>query len=229
LFAISVTLLFKYRRKFNIELLILNVIFFAQAILAVRNLTYWVLFDLPMVAIAINHFYVETVKGKIRKKRFLVISKFAVIFAIGIFIFQCVQIGYTYLYSNNKNAWFSNGAISFLQKNLPSGQIFSGYNWGGYLIWKLPEKKVFIYGMMPSWRWQKDILGESNDAMGDYLEVLSGKISYQKEFDKYNIDTVLLSAREEKASLKDVLYGELTKDNWKTVYQDSVSVVLEKP
>jgi hypothetical protein len=210
-------------------MLILNVIFFVQAIFAVRNLVYWVLFDLPMVAIAVNHFYAETVKGKIREKRFLIISRFAMIFVAVIFIFQCAQIGYTYLYSHNENAWFSNGAISFLQKNPASGQIFSGYNWGGYLIWKLPEKKVFIYGMMPSWRWQENIKGESMDAMGDYLKILSGKIPYQIEFDKYNITTVLLSAQQEKASPKDILYGKLIKDNWKIEYQDSVSVILEKP
>jgi hypothetical protein len=61
------------------------------------------------------------------------------------------------------------------------------------------------------------------------LKILSGKIPYQIEFDKYNITTVLLSAQQEKASPKDILYGKLIKDNWKIEYQDSVSVILEKP
>lgn len=34
---------------------------------------------------------------------------------------------------------------------LEPGSIFNAYEWGGYLIWKLPKFKIFTDGRMPSW------------------------------------------------------------------------------
>ena len=44
-------------------------------------------------------------------------------------------------------------AVQYLKANAQSGDlIFNDYNWGGYLIWNLPEYKVYIDGRMPSWQ-----------------------------------------------------------------------------
>ncbi|MCL2869199.1 hypothetical protein FWF48_00075 [Candidatus Saccharibacteria bacterium] len=42
-------------------------------------------------------------------------------------------------------------AVSYLQANPCPGNLFNDYDIGGYLIWKLPQAKVFIDGRMPSW------------------------------------------------------------------------------
>jgi hypothetical protein len=40
-------------------------------------------------------------------------------------------------------------AVSFLEKTHPSGPMFNSLGFGGYLIWHLPDSKVFIDGRLP--------------------------------------------------------------------------------
>lgn len=248
LFTISLIFIPKFWRKFRAEEIILILIFFVQALFAVRMIPYWVLVALPMTATAIEYFYGKYIKGITGKKRFLVLSKAMLFFMV--IVFSSQLLGFAFLYSNynNESYFYPKGAILFLKENLPKGQIFSEYNWGGYLNWKLPEKKIFISGMMPVWKWQAGLPNETNDAMADYLDVMNSKAPYGPVFNKYNIDTALLSNQrsrppviifaEKAASLlgiasgikvKSPLYEELNKDGWIPVYQDSTSVVFKKP
>ncbi len=248
LFTISLVFISRYWRRFRTEEILLNFIFFIQAILAVRMIPYWVLIDLPMIAVAIEYFAGEIAGSRIGKKRFLIFSKAALLF-VGIgFVSQCLINAFLYSNSHKEDLFYPKKAVLYLKENLPKGQLFSEYNWGGYLIWKLPEKKVFISGMMPVWKWQADVPGESNDAMTDYLDMSEGKISYQVVFNKYKIDTALLSMPEDPGPIikfsekfasflgiptsvnaKSLLYGELEKDGWTQLYKDNSSVILKSP
>jgi hypothetical protein len=37
-------------------------------------------------------------------------------------------------------------AVAFIKQKSPPGRLFNSYNWGGYLLWELPEYPVFIDG-----------------------------------------------------------------------------------
>ena len=247
IFAISVILISRYWRRFKAEEIVLNLIFFTQAILAVRNVPLWILVDLPMTTVAIDYFYEEFGVSKAAKKRLLVLSKGVLMFVGAVLVFQIV--GFAYLYSNfSQESSYPEGAVLYLEKNLPKGQLFSEYNWGGYLIWKLPEKKVFIYGMMPVWKWQSNISGESDNAMNEDFDLLAGKTSYKTIFNKYKIDTALLSTPEDPEPIvkftvevmsffgvvggpgsKNPFYEVLVKDGWRQVFKNNSSVILESP
>jgi hypothetical protein len=248
LFTISVVFISKYWHKFRSEQIVLNLIFFIQAILAIRNITLWALVDLPMVIIAINYFLIEVKGNKKGKEKLEIISKGMFLFVSIIFAFQCFEFVHQYSGALKETLFYPKNAVSYLETNLPNGQIFSEYNWGGYLIWKLPEKKVFIYGMMPSWVWNSGASSESNNAMSDYFDTLAGKTPYKTVFDKYNIDTALLSVPREQISITgfaekivrflgvkepantaDPLYKELEKDGWVQTYIDATSIVLKRP
>jgi len=248
LFTISAVLIFRYWRRFKIEQIVLNLIFFVQAILAVRNITIWVLLDLPMLATAINYFLSDPRVKKTGKVKLEIVSKGMLLLVGIIFVFQCISFAFRYSNLLKENLFYPKGAVSYLELNLPGGQIFSEYNWGGYLIWELPEKKVFVYGMMPSWTWRSGPLSESNNAMTDYFDTIAGKIPYQTVFNKYNIDTALLSVPKEQKPITtfaekithffgikettnttDPLYKELEKDGWKEAYKKNSMVVLKKP
>ncbi len=123
--------------------------------------------------------------------------------------------------------------------------MFSEYGWGGYLIWKYPQKKVFMDGRMPSWRWTAPA-GESNWAFKDYIRIMSeGK--FDEEFRKYDIRAVMLprysltgeipkanagwwaklmriGLDKEKADFK----KKLEDGGWKKVYEDEVAMVYVK-
>src|SRR5204863_33846 len=44
------------------------------------------------------------------------------------------------------DAYFPHGAVEFLRQNPLPGRLFHLYTWGGYLMYWLPERKVFIDG-----------------------------------------------------------------------------------
>jgi len=65
-----------------------------------------------------------------------------------------------------KKAGFPYEKVQEIKRLGIEGDMFNEYDWGGYLIWKLPEYKTFVDGRMPSWR---DDTGYS--AFEEYLEI----------------------------------------------------------
>jgi len=41
---------------------------------------------------------------------------------------------------------FPRGAVEFLERNPLPGRLFHVYAWGGYLLYRLPDRPVFIDG-----------------------------------------------------------------------------------
>jgi len=139
-------------------------------------------------------------------------------------------------------------AVTFLTRNIPEGEIFSEYGWGGYLVWKLPEKKVFIDGRMPSWRWKPGDEAELASAFDTYTGIQKGEIDYKEVFKKYEVSTVLWSKAKKEtpidklfSDLEDylVVFGlekddydfltDLESNGWKKNYEDNVAVIYENP
>ena len=114
------------------------------------------------------------------------------------------------------------GAVNYLKENPINRNMLNCYSWGGYMIWKLPEYKTFIDGRMTAWR------KNGNYFMDDYQ-----KIYYQTEenvdlleeyLKKYDIGIVM-----EKPDSNLVKYlRENRSEEWETVYEDDVSVILKK-
>jgi hypothetical protein len=119
---------------------------------------------------------------------------------------------YPFLTPENKGLTYpSEKAISFLKELPLSENLFADYAFGGYLIWKIPERKVFIDGRMPSWR--KD----GKYVFGDYLKIMKREENFQEILKKYNIKIMLLKkeAKEKKEiKEKNKLSNILLKQNW---------------
>lgn len=116
-----------------------------------------------------------------------------------------------------QNNGYPNKAISYLSTNTCPGNIFNSYNYGGYLIWKLPEQKVYIDGRMPSWKHQ------GVDYFKKYEQVLSKDEFRHYEFDKYNIRCVLVNRRDNSFKVnRAVPFGEqLTNEGWQLIQDAS--------
>jgi hypothetical protein len=104
-------------------------------------------------------------------------------------------------------------AISYLQAHPPTGPIVNYYLWGGYLNWKDPNLKVFVDGRM-------DIF-EYNGVFKDYLGLL-GLDAPEAILDRYKARYILFPRYEP------FMYFMERDPNWKTVYSDQLSVLLEK-
>jgi hypothetical protein len=104
-------------------------------------------------------------------------------------------------------------AVTYLQTHSYAGPVVNYYLWGGYLNWKDPNLKVFIDG-------RADIF-EYSGVFEDYLSLLSIANS-EVVLNKYKTRYVLFPPGEP-------LINALQHDpNWKTVYSDRVSVLMER-
>lgn len=238
--ALACFLVIKYRRKFYLEELVIFAGFFVEAVLSLRHVPLWVIISVPMVAKTCDWLYQDIEKIVYGKERFRKVMIILFLVSLGLLFFQTL---FTLRSPLSEDSYYPKKAALYLKDNLPKGEIFSNYGWGGYLIWKLPEKKVFIDGRMPSWRWQ-GVPKESKYAMEDYLKVVTEETASKKILEAYGVDTVLWYKSKTKPNNKSFFEKKIREffkqkeeksflegliaDKWKVTYEDSLSTILQK-
>jgi len=111
-------------------------------------------------------------------------------------------------------------AVDFLRQQPEKGNIFNRYEWGGFLIWKLPEYKVFVDGRMPAWEHPS-----RKSPYTIYLETLQNQPGWEETLKKYNIDWILISP----GTFMDLLLQPNPQNfGWKEVYRDKISVIYKR-
>lgn len=246
LMGTSSGLILKYRKNFLLEEKGLYLAFLLQALSSRRHLPLWVIITVPLLAKAIFFLLQDAKKVSFGKVRFALLYKIAWLGSLGVFVLQTF-FTFNEAFFLGLGEFYPKKAVSYLQANLPPGEIFSSYSWGGYLIWKLPEKRVFIDGRMPSWRWEPPSDMELSSAFDTYNDILKGKKDYKPIFEKFNTKTVLWSIPPKESPVSRLydklenyltLFGweksdfelleELEKDGWQKVYQDEVALIYRK-
>jgi len=109
------------------------------------------------------------------------------------------------------------GAVAFLRAERPAGPIFNSYNWGGYLIWELPEYPVFVDG-------RTDLYDDA--FLREYLTILFAQGDWAGALDRYGINLVLI----ERQSMLGRLLGQRALDGqgWEQLYQDEMACVFAR-
>ena len=247
LFPLSLFILWKQRKTLKLEERGLYLAYLVQGSITARHAPLWMLITVPLVWVALNDYYKIITKIPFAPGRFSTLAK---ALTGGLFITFIIFTAHRWLIGgfSKENTFYPVNAVQYLANNQPHGNIFSDYGWGGYLIWKLPEKKVFIDGRMPSWRWEITRESESNDAMRDYDAILADGQSYKTQFVKYQITTVLLPLQRNEQGLFTKLDGyiykfigangatdnqfslhdQLIRDKWSVVHKDNVSIIYQK-
>ncbi|MBI3984896.1 MAG: hypothetical protein HY344_03040 [Candidatus Levybacteria bacterium] len=197
LWVISFVLFIKYFKKLDLILKILYLMLFLWGLSSNRNIPFFILISIIIISKGFDFLYADLGKYKFGRQRFLKLY-----FAIGtVFIFLTVLsaiFSFINLRLYQKVDPYPTNAVAFLKENSSSGQLFSTYNWGGFLIWKLPEKKVFVDGRMPSWKMKSPPKGQSENAFLEWNKIQDSKISVKTVIKKYKIDTFLLPLTREK-------------------------------
>src|SRR5258708_687098 len=103
-------------------------------------------------------------------------------------------------------------AVDYLRNHAVPGPMYNTYGYGGYLIWALPEQKVFIDG--------RGDLYEAGGAFSDYLEAADLKPGAFAVFRAHGIQSCLL---ERKEPLATVLANH---PDWREEYSDDMSVLF---
>ncbi len=115
-------------------------------------------------------------------------------------------------------------AVEFL-KGQEVGNIFNRYEWGGFLIWHLPEYKIFVDGRMPAW-------GKSVSPYTIYLHTLQTRQAggqtqpgWQETLDQYDITYILISPN----TFMDLkLREDPASFGWRELFRTKNSVVYRK-
>ncbi len=103
-------------------------------------------------------------------------------------------------------------AVAFLRDNHPTGRLFNMYNWGGYLLWELPEYPVFVDG-------RTDLYDDA--LINEWLTTVRGENGWQENLDRWQINTVLV---EPDAALVE----NLKQAGWRQLFQDAVAVIYTR-
>jgi len=225
-------------------------ILFVFGVSSRRNMPYFMIYSLPLTVLSIQHLFNEIKAEKLAKDRFKLMFNIVRIFSVFLLILQMYRVfGGGIIWFNNENrrsGFYPEKAVKYLKTTATSGEIFSDYGWGGFLIWKYPEKKVFIDGRMPSWKFVPPKgSNETASAYDDYLKIRSGEIDFNSISDKYEIKYVLWPREiyslynAIKNFVKDKLFfGDeenefsftkyLIENGWKLVYEDETAVVYKR-
>lgn len=103
-------------------------------------------------------------------------------------------------------------AVKFMRESHPAGRLFNTYNWGGYLLWELPQYPVFVDG-------RTDLY---NDVVIDaWLKIIRGEDGWQEQMDRWQINTVLVEPNA-------ALLPDLKNAGWIKIFEDQVAVIYTR-
>jgi hypothetical protein len=101
---------------------------------------------------------------------------------------------------------------AYLADARPTGPMFNSYNWGGYMMYYLPDEKVFVDG-------RTDLYGDEF-LSNDYLKTATGAPGWRDTLDIYGINVVAVEAGSGLArSLRE-------EPGWTLDYEDKMAVVF---
>ena len=103
-------------------------------------------------------------------------------------------------------------AVNFIKSNHLQGRLFSSYNWVGYLLWTLPEYRVFIDG-------RTDLYND--EVINQWLQVVRAEDGWQNVLEEWNVHLILL---EPTMKVVELLPG----NGWRMVYADREAVIYTK-
>jgi hypothetical protein len=93
-----------------------------------------------------------------------------------------------------------------------TGPMFNSYNWGGYLMFALPNIPVFVDG-------RTDLYGD-DFLTNDYFATATGGPDWRATLDKYKINLVVMEAQ------SGLAHALRSAPGWMLDYEDSMAVVF---
>lgn len=197
------------------------------AIFARRNLP---IFSLAAVYAALNNLsqnFDETTIKKSIQKVWLVIM----LLAISLLTYKNLPLALDF----NEKTYCQKALVvmpclgaKFMMSQKP-GRIFNTYEWGGYLIWSLPQFKIFVDGRMPSWDTSKErTLPDSWQGKSPYtiyIETIQAQTGWEEILKNYQTEYVMI---QNGAYLDSVLKENQIKYGFENIYRDDYTSIYRK-
>jgi hypothetical protein len=230
---------YKNKEKINLWDFGLFVMFFVLAWRSRRHFPLFVLVSLPLLIL----FYQETFKSIWQSFTFNIRVLILSFLALALLFSSILIAMYLPFNQHPINSFcgrqYPCAAVNYLKNHpeISNQRLFSEYNWGGYLIWSYPAKKIFIDGRMPQ------VLYKNHSILEEYLEFRKSVDKAQIKLDEYQINLVLiknklndlqlktwektlLSVKDEDLVVTDSLRDYLRQsDEWQLIFQDNLSLI----
>lgn len=118
--------------------------------------------------------------------------------------------------SQKMNINYPHDTLIYLKNHGFTPQLLNNINWGGYLVWQMPDIKIFADGKMDNY------FTNNQSFLTTYRQIVLTQPGWQQLLDDYQINTVYTQPNEPIAK-------QLTQDpNWNTITQDEISIILER-
>jgi hypothetical protein len=118
---------------------------------------------------------------------------------------------------------YPSGAVDFIRKNEPHGNMFNQFNWGGYLIWTLgPRYKTFVDGRCTSenaFLHYNYILAAADDANPPHP-------LWKRLLDAYEVNLILVSAVSTAGVIHPLVDKLYIEPKWELVFADGKSLIF---
>ena len=185
---------------------------------AVRNLVlYFLIISLSFIDLK------EDLIFKLENSKLL--NKFNSLILFYIFLIPlCFQIPKTFDIDFNWESFCRKGylkypckAVDYIKSsNIPGQNVFSYYEWSGFLEWQLPNYKFFIDGRAPAWETTEGIIPNQI-----YDEIILAEQGYQEKLEKYHTNWLLIPVN----SYLDYELQQESNKYWRQIYRDNISVI----
>lgn len=208
-----------FKKKRDLTLIALSAIFFVFAMLAWRNLPLFFITSSPLAVLTIENFTGKNLLDLIKTPAILLII-FVLAFYAGWHNIKQVWAQDTNPQALAKEANFPYSAVKFLASNnlpLSTNHLFNEYNWGGYILWQIPNQKVFIDGRMVHWKLP------DKHIFDDYQILQSAKnlAAVNSLIQKYDLNLALIRS-------DSPLAFYLSATGWQKIYRDDLTIILKK-
>ena len=210
--VLELSLLLAAKKQLTLSSLINLLIFTVLSFLGVRNL----IFLSAFMAIYL---------GKcIQNKEFLD-DRFLIPAILICLIIFSKNLNSTSIFNSKWENYCTQGQVPYpceFIKKYPNlkGNIFATYEWGGFLIWKMPNIKVFADGRTPSW-----LDKNGNSTYEIFLAILQTQSGWNNKLNETGTDHLLIGP----GTFLDIMLNQNAKlYSWKEVYRDNFAVLYTK-
>ncbi len=185
-----------------------------MAILSARHTPLLVLFVIRSIAEEMNRTQIPSHTWKTPLVQRLIIGLAALLATLIAFLGYDTVSGYRW----DREAAYPRTIAAALNATPCASHVFAHYDFGGYLIWKMPGQKLYIDGRMPSWQ-----LGNKK-YMDDYIQITNDDAFRDAEFARYDIRCVIWGNKESPFAKK------LIEKGWRITTAESTNeaVLLRK-
>jgi hypothetical protein len=215
------------RRRVDLTAVVLTAVTTAMALRARRFIPLATLVGAPLLAANVALVY-QRLAGRAldlrRRRTALAAAALAVAGATALAVTEVRTLPETFgngLFDGMIDAeFFPRGAAEFLRRNHQPARLYNFYNWGGYLMWTVPERPVFIDGrahaVYPPAFYR------------DNYTVHFAEPGWEDVLDRWGVDVIVWPASEaaEGTQLADLIEAVDASTDWTLIYDDGHAAIF---